>query len=96
MRVCGKRCYGQKVPCRGLRGQEAWPNYEWKASWCSWNPVGDAWHLMKDRNQQTVETIKKIFFLTMGALRSLPLEQERIHRYYIDQCAAVFQEDFFL
>lgn len=31
----------------------------------------------------------------MGALRSLPLEQERSHRYYIDQYAAMFQEDFF-
>lgn len=31
----------------------------------------------------------------MGAFRSLPLEQERSHRYYIDQCAAMFQEDFF-
>ena len=31
----------------------------------------------------------------MGALMSLPLEQERSHRYDIDQCAAMFQEDFF-
>ena len=45
---------------------------------------------MKDRNLKTVEIIKKR--LTMGALRSLLLEQESSHRYYIDQWAAVFQE----
>ena len=92
VRVCRKRCFGQKVQCRGLRGQEAWPNYEWKASQWSWNPVGDAWHIMKDRNLKTVDIIKKR--LTMGALRSLLLEQESSHRYYIDQWAAVFQENF--
>ena len=30
----------------------------------------------------------------MRALRSLPLEQESSHRYYIDKRAAVFQENF--